>query len=191
MRSSGTGRCYGCAGLLGLACRGATLDCTTLFLALAFPYTLYYDLAAIFMCVAALATGYWVTGLIRGLTPTMFASLICGVTNARRTGSKAPAEVAWCTGTLFALLSSVSGTALFALLPGRTHAPADPGEPGGAHGRVGDCPDRALDDHHRIAGFLRVEVKDVARPGQRMNASALSPRRAYCKARATSDRGTT
>lgn len=85
------------------------------FVTLAFRYILYYVLAAVFMCLAAFATGYLVTGLIGGLIPTMFASLMCGVTYARRTGRKAPAEVAWGAGTLFALMSSVCGAVLFVL----------------------------------------------------------------------------
>jgi hypothetical protein len=87
-----------------------------LFLTLACRYAVYYVLAAVLMCMAALVTGYWVTGLIGGLIPTMFASLMCGVNYARRTGRKAPVEIAWGAGTLFALMSSASGAALFALL---------------------------------------------------------------------------
>jgi Co/Zn/Cd efflux system component len=85
------------------------------FLSLAFRFVLYYVLALVLMAGAAVATGYWMTGLIGGLIPTMFASLLCGVAYARRTGRRAPAEVAWGVATLFAIVSAVGGVALFVL----------------------------------------------------------------------------
>jgi hypothetical protein len=92
------------------------MDCAVFFLTLTFRYITYYIVAAIFMCAAAFVTGYWVTGLIGGLIPTMFASLMCGVAYARRTGRRASPEVAWGAGTGFAMITSVGGVAVFASL---------------------------------------------------------------------------
>jgi hypothetical protein len=85
------------------------------FLSLTFRYLLYYALAVGFLIAAAVATGYWMGGLIGSLIPTMFASLMCGVTYARRNGRRAPVEVAWGAATLFAVVSAVGGIALFML----------------------------------------------------------------------------
>ena len=89
------------------------MDCAVFLLNLTFRYIAYYVVAAAFMCAAAFVTGYWVTGLIGGLIPTMFASLMCGVAYARRTGRKASPEVAWGAGAGFAMITSVGGVALF------------------------------------------------------------------------------
>jgi hypothetical protein len=93
------------------------------FLSLTIRYLLYYLLAAGLMFAAAVATGYSVGGIIGGLIPTMFGSLMCGVAYARRTGSRAPSEVAWGAATLFVVVTSVGGTALFLLLaPGEVRS---------------------------------------------------------------------
>jgi hypothetical protein len=45
----------------------------------------------------------------------MFASLMCGAAYARRTGGRAPSEVAWGIATLFAVVSSVGSLVVFLL----------------------------------------------------------------------------
>jgi hypothetical protein len=92
------------------------MDCVMFVVSLVSRYLLYYALAVGFLVAVAIATGYWMGGLIGGLIPTMFASLMCGVAHARRTGRRASAEVAWGAGALFALVSAVCGAALFVLL---------------------------------------------------------------------------
>jgi hypothetical protein len=84
--------------------------------ALTIRYLLYYALAVALLVAAAVATGYWVGGLIGGLIPTMFGSLMSGVAYARRTGRRAPSEVAWGAATIFVVVTSVGGAALFLLL---------------------------------------------------------------------------
>ena len=92
------------------------MDCAMSVVSLAFRYLLYYVLAVGFLVAAAIVTGSWMGGLIGGLIPTRFASLMCGVAYARRTGGRAPAEVAWGAGALFALVTAVCGAVLFVLL---------------------------------------------------------------------------
>jgi hypothetical protein len=92
------------------------MDCAMFILYLAFRYLLYYALAVIFLLAVAIATGYAMGGLIGVLIPTMVASLMCGVDYARRTGRRAPAEVAWGAGALFAVVSVVCGAILFVVL---------------------------------------------------------------------------
>jgi hypothetical protein len=91
------------------------LDCAVFILSLTFRYLLFYALAVAGLVAVALATGDWMTGLIGSLIPTMFASLMCGVAYARRTGRRASSDVAWGMATLFAVVSSVVGLGVFLL----------------------------------------------------------------------------
>jgi hypothetical protein len=95
---------------------GAALDCAVFILAIALRYILYFSLSLAFLAAVAVATGYRVGGLIGGLLPTMFGSLMCGVAYARRSGRKAPSEVAWGAATLFTVVNLAGGSALFVLL---------------------------------------------------------------------------